>query len=81
MRHIHNVLVRSNPIERRHVIVGKFITLDRQAPTGMGRTYDRPLFFCPAQRVQAERGPVVFGIATGINFFFEPEQTKMSRLM
>src|SRR2546426_7973815 len=75
----YTTLFRS--IERRQVIIGKLITLHRQAPTGMRRTYDGPLLFRPAQRVQTQGGPVVFGIAAGVNLFLEPEQTKMPRLV
>src|SRR6266516_7192316 len=47
----------------------------------MGRAADRSLFLRPAQRVQAERRPVLVGIAARINLLLEPQQTEMAGLM
>ena len=47
----------------------------------MRRPRDRALFLRPAERVEAQRGPMQLGFAAGIHSVLEPEQTQMSGLM
>lgn len=47
----------------------------------MGRADECALFFCPAQRVEPERRPVLTRVATGIHLVFELQQAEVSALV
>ena len=79
--HIHDVFIGADAVEFGHVVIRQLAAFDLQTPARMGRTADGPLLFGPAQRVEAERGPMVFGIAAGINLIFEPQQTEMAGIV
>src|SRR5947207_1507755 len=47
----------------------------------MGGAANRTLFLRPTQSVQAERGPMIVGIAAGINFLSQTQEDQVSGLM
>ncbi len=75
---VHDVLVGADPIVGRDLVVGEFVARDAEPPARVGRPHHRALLLGPAQGVETEGGPVVLGLATGVNLVLEAQEAEVS---
>ena len=81
VRDVHDKLVRADAVVIWHLIARQFPIAHGDARAAVGRAGHGALLLGPAQRVQAEGGPVLVGNAAGINLILEPQQHEMAALM
>ena len=81
VRHVHDVFVRTDAVERRHLVARQHRLRLHEPPTAVRRAAHRALLFRPAQRAEPERGPVRDGIAARIHLLAQQQQAKVAALV
>ena len=81
MGDIDDVFVGTDTIVRWNFKIRELVAFACQPPTGVRGSDNGALLLGPLEGVEAERRPVVFGVAAGIHLVFELEEAKVAALM
>ena len=78
VRHVHNELVRADPVKPGHLVVRQFVALDLQPPPRVREAHDGALSLSPLEHRQIPGRPLVDTSRTGIVVLLQSQQHQVA---